>query len=173
MFTTVYAADAAVASETAGGGWSSWLIMIAMFAILYFVMIRPQNKRDKETKEMRNSLKPGDEIVTIGGIVGTVARVKEDSDTIVIMVGSDRTKLEILKSAISDKRSKDTVSSKSGKSAKEEAPAEETSAKPNKKNIKKLGAKEEPKAAEAPAEEAKAEPVEEAKPAEAPAEEAK
>ena len=157
MFTPVYAADAAATTTAAGGNtWSSWLLIIVMFAAMYFFIIRPQNKRDKEAKEMRSSLKPGDEIITIGGICGTVARVKEESDRVVIMVGSDRTKLEILKSAISEKRAKGEQAPSKAVKTKEEESVEETPSKPNKKNIKKLGAKEEAEApAEAPAEEAK------------------
>ena len=125
-------------TTTAAGQQSqifSWVILIVMFAALYFFMIRPQNKREKEAKQMRNNLKPGDNIITIGGICGTVARVKEDSDRVVIMVGSERTKLEILKSAINSvDNSSDKAPTKSNK-----AEAEETAPnKPNKKNIKKL-----------------------------------
>ena len=138
------------------GNIFSWVILIVMFAALYFLMIRPQNKREKEARNMRNSLKPGDNIITIGGICGTVARVKEDSDRITIMVGSERTKLEILKSAIAqiDGQVADRAPSK-----KKEDVVEETS-KPNKKNIKKLGSANEEKeevkeaAEEVPAEKA-------------------
>ena len=157
---TVYAADAAAtaapAAQANGSTWQSWLLIIIMFAAMYFFLIRPQNKKDKEAREMRSSLKPGDEVVTIGGICGTVARVKEDSDRVVIMVGSDRTKLEILKNAIAEKRSKGEQAPSKAVKAKTEEDAEETPSKPNKKNIKKLGEKAEPETpAEAPAEEAK------------------
>lgn len=158
MFTTVYAADAAATTEaaTTGSTWSSWILIVVMFAAMYLFIIRPQNKKDKEAKQMRSNLKPGDEVITIGGICGTVARVKEESDRVVIMVGTDRTKLEILKSAIAEKRSKGEQAPTKAVKAKEEEAVEETPAKPNKKNIKKLGAKEETEApTEAPAEEAK------------------
>ena len=140
-------------TTAAGSGQQifSWVILIVMFAALYFFMIRPQNKREKEAKQMRNNLKPGDNIITIGGICGTVARVKEDSDRVVIMVGSERTKLEILKSAINSvDNSSDKAPTKSNK-----AEAEETAPnKPNKKNIKKLGSASEEASQEAPAEKA-------------------
>ena len=55
------------------------LLMVAMFAIMYFVMIRPQKKQQKKEQEMRDSLQVGDEITTIGGIMGRVVTVKEDS----------------------------------------------------------------------------------------------
>lgn len=135
-------------TATAAGGQGnifSWVILIVMFAALYFLMIRPQKKQEKEAKNMRNNLKPGDDIITIGGICGTVARVKEDSDRITIMVGSERTKLEILKSAIAQ------IDNQGGGSAPSKKREEvEESAKPNKKNIKKLGSASE----EAPAEKA-------------------
>lgn len=136
------------------GDMTSWIFIIVIFAVMYFLMIRPQNQRDKEAKQMRNNLKPGDQIITIGGICGTVARVKEDSDRVVIMVGAERTKLEILKSAIAQKDGEEAKPTKATKT--EEEPA----AKPNKKNIKRLGAAE-----EAPAEKAEAQ-------SEAPAEKA-
>ena len=80
----------------------SWIILIiAMFAMLYFFSIRPENKRKKEAENLRNSLKMGDEITTIGGIVGTICAVKED--TIVIETGADRVRMEFTKWAISTK----------------------------------------------------------------------
>lgn len=59
------------------------IIMVAMFAILYFIMIRPQKKKEKEKKEMLSAVASGDTIATIGGIVGKVVKVKEDEVTIV------------------------------------------------------------------------------------------
>ncbi len=72
-----------------------------MFAVLWFFMIRPENKRKKEAQAMRDSLAVGDEITTIGGITGTVCAVKEN--TIVIESGADRVRLEITKWAVSSK----------------------------------------------------------------------
>ena len=78
----------------------SWIIMIVlMFAMLYFFMIRPENKRKKEAENLRNSLSVGDEITTIGGITGTICAVKEN--TIVIESGADRVRLELTKWAVS------------------------------------------------------------------------
>lgn len=147
MFPIAYAADAAAeATAQTGGQWGSWLMIIAVFALMYFLLIRPQNKKEKEAKQMRDSLKPGDEVITIGGICGTVARVKDESDRVVIMVGSDRVKIEILRNAIAERHGKDDP-------VKAEKKKDEEPAKPNKKNIKKLGAKEDAPQAEAPAEE--------------------
>ena len=80
----------------------SWIIMIVlMFAMLYFFMIRPENKRKKEAENLRNSLSVGDEITTIGGMTGTVCAVKEN--TIVFETGADRVRIEITKWAVSTK----------------------------------------------------------------------
>lgn len=56
-----------------------WIMIIAMFALMYFLMIRPENKRKKEAQNMRDSLAVGDEITTIGGITGTICAVKENT----------------------------------------------------------------------------------------------
>ena len=82
------------------GGMGSSLIMIAvMFAVFYFMLIRPENKRKKEAEQMRSSVKTGDKIVTIGGIVGTVVNVKENR--IVLETGADQVRIEFEKWAIS------------------------------------------------------------------------
>ena len=85
---------------TAGAGLGSSIFMIvAMLAVFYFMLIRPENKRKKEAEELRASVKTGDKITTIGGIVGTVVNVKEDR--IVIESGADQVRLELMKWAIS------------------------------------------------------------------------
>ena len=106
--------------------WTALLPLVVFFVIMWLFLIRPQKKKDKETKDMRNSLAAGDEIVTIGGIVGTVLSVKEDS--VVIYCGSDRVKMEFKKWAIAE------VTNKKGEPKKETpkespkaAPAEEKS----------------------------------------------
>lgn len=74
------------------------LLMVALFAIMYFVMIRPQKKQQKKDQEMRNALQIGDEITTIGGIVGRVVTFKEDS--LIIETGADRNKMKITRWAV-------------------------------------------------------------------------
>lgn len=74
------------------------LLPVGFIVIFYFLAIRPQKKRDKQITEMRNSLKVGDEIITIGGIIGKVLKVKEDILT--IEVGSTKTRLNITKWAV-------------------------------------------------------------------------
>ena len=78
-----------------------WIMIIAMFALMYFLMIRLENKRKKEAQNMRDSLAVGDEITTIGGITGTICAVKEN--TIVIESGADRVRVELTKWAVSTK----------------------------------------------------------------------
>lgn len=80
---------------------SSIIMIVVMIAIFYFLLIRPENKRKKEATEMRNSLTIGDEVTTIGGIVGTICAVKANS--IVIETGADRVRVELMKWAISSK----------------------------------------------------------------------
>lgn len=83
-----------------GGGMGGSIIMIvAMIGIFYFLMIRPENKKKKKLEEMRNNVKVGDNITTIGGVVGDVCHVKDD--IIVIEVGADRVRIEFNKWAIS------------------------------------------------------------------------
>lgn len=92
---------AASNTQNAGGSiWGFLLPLILMFLLLYFIAIRPQKKRDKELKEMQNSLEVGDEIVTGGGIVGIVVRTNDD--TVVIETGGERHKLRIKKWAITE-----------------------------------------------------------------------
>jgi len=74
------------------------LIIVVMFVAMYFLMIRPQKKQEKETNDMRNNLKVGDEITTIGGIIGKVVSIKEE--TVMIETGHDRTKIRILRTAV-------------------------------------------------------------------------
>ena len=69
------------------GGGSTIIMLVGMIAVFYFLLIRPENKRKKEAEQMRSSVKNGDEITTIGGIVGKVVNVKEDK--FVIETGAD------------------------------------------------------------------------------------
>ena len=75
------------------------LMMVLLFAMMYFMMIRPENKRKKKLQEMRDSLKKGDTITTIGGIIGKIVRVT--GDTIVFETSEDRVRMEVAKWAIS------------------------------------------------------------------------
>ena len=81
-----------------GSSIGSILIIVVMFVALYFFMIRPQKKQEKEQNDMRNNLQVGDEITTIGGIIGKVVSIKEE--TVTIETSHDRTKIRILRSAV-------------------------------------------------------------------------
>ncbi|MEG0913913.1 MAG: preprotein translocase subunit YajC [Oscillospiraceae bacterium] len=82
------------------GGYTSIILMVAMLGVMWFLLIRPQKKKDKQQREMRNSIEVGDGITTIGGIVGRVVSIKDE--TVVIETGSDRTKVRFQKWAIQD-----------------------------------------------------------------------
>ncbi len=87
------------ATANASGSSTTMIIpLVAMFAIMYFVMIRPQKKRQKEEQAMREAVEVGDEITTIGGICGKVVTTKEDS--LIIETGADRNRLQIKRWAV-------------------------------------------------------------------------
>lgn len=73
-------------------------IIVLMLVVMYFLMIRPQKKQEKEQNNMRNSLQVGDEITTIGGIIGKIVSIKDE--TLVLETSRDGTKIRILKTAV-------------------------------------------------------------------------
>ena len=88
------------ATEAAPGGMMSTVVMmVAMLGIFYFMLIRPENKRKKEAEQMRSSVRKGDKITTIGGVVGTVVDVKENN--VVVETSADQVRIEFAKWAIS------------------------------------------------------------------------
>ena len=102
----------------ANAGMGSCIFMlIAMLAVFYFMLIRPENKRKKEAEEMRSSVKTGDKIVTIGGIVGTVVNVKESR--IVIETGADQVRIELEQWAISSNETATEAAKTEAKKAQE------------------------------------------------------
>ncbi len=97
MISTAYAQTAPAAT---GGGENmlmSMLPLLLMFAVLYFLMIRPQMKRQKEQKAMIDSLAVGDEVVTVGGVLG---RIKKASETYIHVEVADNTELQVERSAV-------------------------------------------------------------------------
>ena len=78
--------------------WITGGLMIVMFVVLYFVMTRPQKKQEKMINEMRNNLQVGDEITTIGGLIGKIVSIKDE--TLVMETSRDGTKIRILRSAV-------------------------------------------------------------------------
>ena len=104
--------DAAAAQ---GGGLMGMLLPLAIFVLIfYFFIIRPQRKRDKQHNNMIASINRGDEIITIGGFMGTVREVREDSFQIEIAEG---VRVRILKSAVQTKRASNTANTNQGASA--------------------------------------------------------
>ena len=89
----------ATTTSTGSGITSMILILVLMFAIFYFLIIRPENKKKKKAEEMRSSLNIGDEITTIGGMIGKIVQVTED--TITFETGEDRVRIQAKKWAIS------------------------------------------------------------------------
>ena len=98
MIQIAYADTAATTTAASGGMGSTILMIVLMIAIFYFLMIRPENKRKKQAEEMRNSLKKGDWLTTIGGVYGRVVAITDR--TVVIETSEDRVRVEFLKSAI-------------------------------------------------------------------------
>lgn len=82
-----------------GGGMSMIIIMVVMIAVFYFFLIRPENKKKKQLEEMRSQLSVGDDVTTIGGIVGKIVAVKDDF--IVFETSEDRVRIQVAKWAIS------------------------------------------------------------------------
>ena len=117
----------AITSFFQNNSWSIILVYVALFAVLYFLLIRPNSKKKKQEQEMRNNIAIGDEITTIGGIVGRIVALKEDEDAFIIETGSDRVKMKFKKWAIS------SVDTDKGPTDAEKAKAEKAKAKAEKK----------------------------------------
>ena len=109
----------------------SIIMMVVMVAVFYFLLIRPENKRKKEAEAMRGAVKVGDEITTIGGIIGKVVNVKDDK--IVIETSADQVRLELAKWSIS---TNDTAAAaaKEAEKKKQEARAKAKAAKKAEQN---------------------------------------
>ena len=127
-----FAADGAAAAGTGtadGGamGIGSLIgtlgIPVLLLVFLYFMMIRPQQKQEKQTREMQKNLQVGDEVVTIGGIVGIVLRVEEATETVILETGSDRLKIRMKQDAIKENVTA-TEQAAAEKAAKEKAKRE-------------------------------------------------
>ena len=137
--STLLLETSAPATTPQGGDWMYYLVtfgpLVLIVVLMYFIMIRPQRKKQKEEQKMRNNLRVGDEITTIGGIVGKIVMVKPD--TIVIETSDDRVRMELTKWAVSTTGVQSSGEEKSSKEEKKEdevkkteeipeAPAEET-----------------------------------------------
>ena len=103
----------------AGSMGTSLIMMVGMLALMYFMLIRPENKRKKKEEEMRAALKAGDSITTIGGVKGVVVDVKEDR--FVLETGADRVRIEFAKFALSENHTASERAAADAKKAKEQA----------------------------------------------------
>ncbi len=120
MFKSVLL-TAAPTGASAAGSMYTLIFMVLMLVVLYFIMIRPQRKKEKADEEMRKNVQVGDEIETVGGIVGIIVKVEEK--TVVIETSSDRCKMRIKKWAIAQNVSateEKNAAAEKAKAAKEE-----------------------------------------------------
>lgn len=168
-----------------GNMWTTLVPLVVLLLVMYFLLIRPQKKREKQVNEMRSNVRVGDEIITIGGICGKVVKTKEES--LVIQVGADKVKFEVMRWSVSKvvenakPTKKVSVPASSGdeddepkkampkrlkkktdtdKDAEQEEPAKEETAEAEPKAEEPAS---EPEAAEVSTEETPAEPAEEEK----------
>jgi len=89
--------QAAPAAQPQGSSWSMWIMLALIFVVMWFFMIRPQRKQQKELQAFRDGLKKGDKVVTIGGIYGTVCEIKEGS---VLIEVDNNVKIRVSKNAL-------------------------------------------------------------------------
>ena len=131
-------------------GLASLVPLLVLIVLMYFLMIRPQKKKDKQIQDMRRNLQVGDEIVTIGGICGKIVKTKDE--TIVIQVGADKVKFEMMRWSVS------TVTNASQRVREDVEAAEEEQKKVKPKRLRKSAdVEEEPKSDETTVEEIRAE----------------
>ncbi|MBI4641627.1 MAG: preprotein translocase subunit YajC [Candidatus Tectomicrobia bacterium] len=106
MIDVAYAESMAQIAETGGGLLGILLMIVPIFAIWYFLLIRPQQKKAGEHKAMLDNLQRGNRVITTGGIYGTITRVKDD---IIVLQIADQVKIEVAKSAIAGLRGQEKV----------------------------------------------------------------
>lgn len=95
----LYLANSTAASSSSSMLWTI-IYMVVIFGVFYLLLIRPQQKKKKKEEKMRSNVQIGDEITTIGGIVGRVVGIKEDADVLILETGTDRAKIKIKKWAV-------------------------------------------------------------------------
>ena len=118
-------------AEQSGGLLGMLPMLLIMVGVFYFMLIRPENKRKKEAEQMRSAMKNGDQVTTIGGIVGTVVDIK--SDKFVIETGADQVRIELAKWALSTNETAAAAAKEAAQKAQEQK-AKEKAAKKAAKN---------------------------------------
>lgn len=121
MDSIILMAQAGAGGDTASGGPMSIIMIVAVVVMMYFMIFLPQKKQKKKDQELRSSLEIGDEIVTIGGIIGKVVTIREND--IIIETGSDRNKMKIERWAINTNKTKAEQQQKEIEAAREAAKA--------------------------------------------------
>lgn len=106
-------------ANAASGSYTMLIMMVALFAVMYFMVIRPENKKKKEQEALRSSLHRGDKITTIGGIMGKIVDIKDDK--IVIETGEDQVRMELQKWSVMTNHTAEKDKSKRAAEAKEAA----------------------------------------------------
>lgn len=94
---TIMLQSAAASGEQPGGQWGNIIFIVALVAIFYFFMIRPQSKRQKEIRKFRESLKVGDKVISAGGIHGKIKEVKDDT---VLLEIAENVRVKVEKASI-------------------------------------------------------------------------
>ena len=137
-----------------GSMLATLLPLVLLLVVMYFLLIRPQKKREKEVNAMRSSVQVGDEIITIGGICGKVVKTKDES--LVIQVGADKVKFEIMRWAVSKVVEEGRRHSKARAEEYDDVEETEEIKKAKPKRMKKAAPVEEPEEVEENIEEAEA-----------------
>lgn len=135
---------------------ATFIPLVLLLVVMYFLLIRPQKKREKQVNEMRSNVRVGDEIITIGGICGKVVKTKDES--LVIQVGADKVKFEVMRWSVS----KVVESAKTTKKVSVSAPNEDADEEPKKvmpKRLKKKSAAEDTEEPKEEKQETNEEPV--------------
>lgn len=101
LFTTAAYAQTQ-GPKDGGSNWMSFIPIILMVVIFYFLLIRPSQKKEKDRKKMIEALQKGDKVLTVGGIYGVVLNIKPEENIVILKIG-DGTKVEFAKSAIQGK----------------------------------------------------------------------
>ena len=112
MFISLAHAQSFLGGAEGGGGLGAFLPIILIFVVFYFLLIRPQQKKVKQHREMLNLVKRADRVLTGGGIIGTVTRIKENDELVVEV--ADGVKVNVLRSTLSDVINRSEPSSSSG-----------------------------------------------------------